>query len=109
VCIKCQVYAEEAFKEALEYAKKRESLGQPIGHFQNTAFRLAEMATEVHLGRTFLDNLISKNIQRKDIVQEVSMAKYRLGEMVNRIAYEAVQIHSGDGLYGGIPNLQDLP
>jgi acyl-CoA dehydrogenase len=97
VCIKCQVYAEEAFKEALEYAKKRESFGQPIGHFQYTAFRLAEMATEVHLGRTFLDNLISKNIQGKDIVQEVSMAKYRLGEMVNRIAYEAVQIHSGDG------------
>ena len=62
VCIKCQVHAEEAFKEALTYAKKREAFGKPIGHFQNTAFQLAEMATEVQLGRTFLDNLISNHI-----------------------------------------------
>jgi len=97
VCIKCQVNAEEAFKEALVYAKTREAFGQPIGHFQHTAFRLAEMATEVQLGRTFLDNLILNHIGGKDIVQEVSMAKYWLGEMVNRIAYQAVQIHGGYG------------
>ena len=97
VCIKCQVNAEEALKEGLEYAKTREAFGRPIGNFQNTAFVLAEMATDVKLGRVFLDKLIVDHIQGKDIVQEVSMAKYWLGEMVNRVAYQAVQIHGGYG------------
>ncbi len=97
VCIKCQVNAEEAFKEGLAYAKTREAFGRIIGNFQNTAFVLAEMATDVKLGRVFLDKLISDHIQGKDIVQEVSMAKYWLGEMVNRVAYQAVQIHGGYG------------
>ena len=55
------------------------------------------VATEVELGRTFLDVLIREHIEGKNIVQRVSMAKYWLGEMVNRIAYQAVQIHGGYG------------
>jgi acyl-CoA dehydrogenase len=97
VSIKCQVMAEECFKEALEYSKTREAFGKPIGNFQHNAFKLAEMATEVQLGSTFLSTLIGEHLQGKDIVQKVSMAKYWLGEMVNRIAYHAVQIHGGYG------------
>ena len=97
VCIKCQVNSEEALKEALNYAKIREAFGRPLGSHQYLAFKLAEMATEVELGRTFLDQLIEEHIQGKDIVKRVSMAKYWLGEMVNRVAYQAVQIHGGYG------------
>ncbi|MFC1533777.1 acyl-CoA dehydrogenase family protein [Thermodesulfobacteriota bacterium] len=97
VSVKCQVNAEEAFKEALEYAKTREAFGRPIGNFQYTSFKLADMATEIELGRTFLDSLIADHIKGKEIVQKVSMAKYWLGEMVNRVAYHAVQIHGGYG------------
>jgi len=97
VCIKCQVNAEEALKEALQYAKVREAFGRPIGDHQHMAFTLADMATEVELGRTFLDSLVGDHIQGKDIVQRVSMAKYWLGEMVNRVAYQAVQVHGGYG------------
>jgi acyl-CoA dehydrogenase len=97
VSIKCQVLAEEALKEAISYAKVREAFGRRIGDHQYTAFRLADMATEVQIGRTFLDSLIVEHIQGKNIVQKVSMAKYWLSEMVNRIAYQAVQIHGGYG------------
>jgi len=97
VSLKCQVMAEEAYKEALKYAKVREAFGRPIGNFQYTAFKLADMATEVELGRTFLDSLIADHIKGENIVQRVSMAKYWLGEMVNRVAYHAVQIHGGYG------------
>ncbi|MEW6140807.1 MAG: acyl-CoA dehydrogenase family protein [Thermodesulfobacteriota bacterium] len=97
VSIKCQVLAEEALKEALNYVKVREAFGKRIGNFQYNAFRLADMATEVQLGRTFLDTLIRDHIEGKNIVQKVSMAKYWLGEMVNRIAYQAVQLHGGYG------------
>jgi len=97
VCIKCQVMAEECLKEGLEFAKTREAFGKPIGFHQANAFKLAEMATDVQLGRTFLDDLIFSHIQGKDVVQKVSMAKYWLGEMVNRVAYQAVQLHGGYG------------
>ncbi len=97
VSIKCQVLAEEALKEALAYAKVREAFGKPIGNFQYNAFRLAEMATEVQMGRVFLDSLIRDHLAGKEIVQKVSMGKFWLGEMVNRIAYQAVQLHGGYG------------
>ena len=97
VSIKCQVLAEECLKEALQYATVRKAFGRRIGDFQYNAFTLAEMATEVELGRTFLDSLIREHLKGKDIVKRVSMAKYWLGEMVNRIAYQAVQIHGGYG------------
>jgi len=97
VSIKCQVMAEEILKEAIDYAKAREAFGRRVGDHQFNAFRLADMATEVELGRTFLDALIREHIEGKNIVQRVSMAKYWLGEMVNRIAYQAVQIHGGYG------------
>lgn len=97
VCIKCQNLAEEALKEALAYAKTREAFGKTIGNFQYSAFRLADMATEVELGRTYLNSLVAAHIRGENIVQRVSMGKYWLGEMVNRIAYQAVQLHGGYG------------
>ncbi|MCB2186115.1 MAG: acyl-CoA dehydrogenase family protein [Deltaproteobacteria bacterium] len=97
VCIKCQGMAEECFKEGLAYAQTREVFGKPVGVHQANAFRLAEMATEVELGRTFLDSLILAFLKGDDVTQRVSMAKYWLGEMVNRVAYQALQLHGGYG------------
>jgi acyl-CoA dehydrogenase len=97
VCVKCQAMAEECLKEALNYAKVREAFGRTIGSFQHNAFKLAEMATEVELGRTFLNTLVAETIRGDDLTTKVSMAKAWLGEMVNRIAYQAVQIHGGYG------------
>ncbi len=97
VCVKCQAMAEEAFREALEYAKVREAFGRRIGDFEHNAFKLAEMATEVELGRNFLETLIAEYTSGDNINQRVSMAKAWLGELVNRVAYHAVQLHGGYG------------
>jgi len=97
VCVKCQTYAEECFKEGLAYAKVREAFGKPIGNFEHNAFKLAEMATEVELGRTFLNTCVEEFVRGEDITMKVSMAKAWLGEMVNRVAYHALQIHGGYG------------
>lgn len=97
VCIKSQLMAEECFKEGLNYAKTREAFGRPIGLHQANAFKLAEMATDVELGRTFLESVILAHLRGQDVVQKVSMAKYWLGEMVNRVAYQALQLHGGYG------------
>ena len=55
------------------------------------------MATEIELGRTFLDNLICEYIAGEDIVMKVSMAKAWIPEMANRVAYHCVQLHGGYG------------
>lgn len=97
VCVKCQTMAEECLKEALEYAKVRYAFGRPIGSFQHNAFKLAEMATEVDIGRSYLNTLVAEFVQGDDIALKVSMAKAWLGEMVNRVAYHALQLHGGYG------------
>ena len=97
MCIKCQVLAEECLKEAVKYAKVREAFGRPIANFQHNAFKLAEMATEVQIGRTLIDTLVAEFAKGEDITMKVSMAKAWLAEMANRVAYQAVQIHGGYG------------
>ncbi|HDZ91671.1 MAG TPA: hypothetical protein ENH37_13495 [Deltaproteobacteria bacterium] len=73
------------------------AFGKPISKFQNTQFKLVEMATEVKLGRTFLDKLIVDHMEGKNIVVEVSMAKYWTTEMAMRVADRCVQLHGGYG------------
>jgi len=92
-----QCGAERMLADAIEYAKTREAFGRPIGKFQHNAFKIAEMATEVELGRTFLDALIADHLAGKDIVTKVSMAKWWIGEMANRVAYQCLQLHGGYG------------
>jgi acyl-CoA dehydrogenase len=96
-CIGAQVLAEIVLDMTVPYCKERVAFGKPISKFQNTQFRIAEMATEVKLGRTFLDKLVVDHIQGKDIVLEVSMAKYWITEMARRVADGCLQLHGGYG------------
>ncbi|RLB41994.1 MAG: acyl-CoA dehydrogenase [Deltaproteobacteria bacterium] len=89
--------AENMLDMTIKYCKERKAFGRPISKFQNTQFRLVEMATEVKLGRTFLDKLIVDHMEGKNIVVEVSMAKYWTTEMAMRVADGCVQLHGGYG------------
>jgi acyl-CoA dehydrogenase len=97
VSVKCQAMAEECLREGLQYAKAREVFGKPIAEHQHNAFKLAEMAIDVEIGRTFLNNLVAEHIRGDNINTRVSIAKAFLGEMVNRVAYHALQLHGGYG------------
>jgi acyl-CoA dehydrogenase len=55
------------------------------------------MATEIELGRTFLDSLLLDYCEKKDIVKRVSMGKAWISEMANRVAYDCLQLHGGYG------------
>lgn len=98
-----QSLAERMLSDAMEYAKTREAFGQPIGKFQHNAFKIAEMATEIELGRTFLDSLTADHIAGKDVVTKVSMAKWWIGEMANRVAYQCLQLYGGYGVMEEYP------
>lgn len=89
--------AEKMFAEGLEYAKTRRAFGQPIGKFQYNSFKLAEMATEIEIARTFVERLIADHMAGKEIVTKVSMAKWWISEMANRVAADVLQLHGGYG------------
>ena len=92
-----QVTAEVMLADTIEYCKTRKAFGKFIGKFQHNAFKLAEMATEVELGRVFMNNLLYNHCKKKSIVKQASMAKYWICEMANRVAYHCVQLHGGYG------------
>ena len=92
-----QVGAEEALRLTIDFCKSREAFGRPISRFQYISFELAKMATEVEIGRTFLESLIIDHMAKKDVVMKASMAKYWICEMLNRVVGQCVQFHGGYG------------
>ena len=97
VSITAVAVAERMLDITIEYCKERTAFGRPISKFQNSQFKIVEMATEIKLGRTFLDKLIMDHMEGADIVLNVSMAKYWITEMAMRVADQCVQLHGGYG------------
>ncbi len=97
VAIAAVTAAEEMLKMTIEYVKNRQAFGRKISDFQTVQFRIAEMATEVEIGRTFLDDLIERHIAKENVVKKVSMAKYWTTEMARKVATECMQLHGGYG------------
>ncbi|MEL3962431.1 acyl-CoA dehydrogenase family protein [Lysinibacillus endophyticus] len=97
VAIEVQIEAEEMFRITTDYVKERKAFNKRISDFQNTQFKLAEMATEIDIGRTYVNSLVEKHIAGENIVKEVSMAKWWISEMAKRVAAECLQLHGGYG------------
>lgn len=97
VSLVAQASAERCLKLTLDYVKERTVFGKPLAKFQNTQFVLAEIASEVQVGRSFLDTLVLQHMAGKNVVQEVSMAKYWVCEMENRVASRCLQLFGGYG------------
>ncbi|OGP66711.1 MAG: acyl-CoA dehydrogenase [Deltaproteobacteria bacterium RBG_16_44_11] len=89
--------AEFMLEKTISYCKQREVFGKPLTRFQNTQFALAEMATEVKIGRTFVDKLIVEHWQKNSVVIDVSMAKFWITEMACRVADQCLQLFGGYG------------
>ncbi|WP_077212078.1 acyl-CoA dehydrogenase family protein [Bacillus dakarensis] len=97
VAIQCQVEAEEMLRLTIDYVKNRQAFGQSVSKFQNTQFKIAEMATEIDIGRSYLNGVVERHIKGADLVKEVSMAKWWISEMAKRVASQCLQLHGGYG------------
>lgn len=89
--------AEVMLEITLAHTRSRTVFGKRISSYQYNAFKLVEMATEIELGRNFIEILIEQLLDGEDITRHVSMAKWWLAEMVNRVANQCVQLHGGYG------------
>jgi acyl-CoA dehydrogenase len=89
--------AEKMLQVTLDYTRTRKAFGHSISSFQHNAFKLVEMATEIELGRCFIESIIEDFLAGTDITRRVSMAKWWVAEMANRVAYDCLQLHGGWG------------
>ena len=88
---------ETALEITLEYCKERTAFGQPIGSFQNSRFKLAEMKTEIEIARVFVDRCIEE-LNAGDLTPETAaMAKWWTSDLQKRVVDECVQLHGGYG------------
>ena len=82
---------------SLSYAKEREAFGRPIGTFQHNRFLIAEMATEAHIARVFVDDCVRRHNRGELDAKLASMAKWWTTELQKKLVDQAVQLHGGYG------------
>ncbi|MDP3846391.1 MAG: acyl-CoA dehydrogenase family protein [Pseudomonas sp.] len=89
--------AEAALRWTLDYTRERKAFGKPVADFQNTRFKLAEIATEVQIGRVFVDKCLELHLQGKLDVPTAAMLKYWGTDLQCKVLDECVQLHGGYG------------
>ncbi|MDX2234689.1 MAG: acyl-CoA dehydrogenase family protein [Hyphomonadaceae bacterium] len=90
--------AQDAFERAWRYSRERHAFGQPIGDFQATQFKLADMATDLEAARVFLYEAAARlDAQDPEATKFCAMAKRFVTDAGFRVANEALQIHGGYG------------
>jgi alkylation response protein AidB-like acyl-CoA dehydrogenase len=88
---------ETALEITLEYCKERTAFGQPIGSFQNSRFKLAEMKTEIEIARVFVDRCIEELNDGNLTPETAAMAKWWTSDLQKRVVDQCVQLHGGYG------------
>ena len=89
--------AEAALDLTIAYAKERSAFGRPIGRFQHNRFVLAELKTEVDIGRVFVDRLLAEHVAGTLTIEQAAEAKWWTTEMLKRVVDAGVQMHGGYG------------
>lgn len=89
--------AEGVLADTVEYVKERKAFGAPIADLQNTKFKMAEVATEIRIHRSFIEECKRLFMAGELDVATVSMAKLSATEMQGRVADTCLQLHGGYG------------
>ncbi len=103
VAAQCVGRAQRALEMATEWAATRKQFGQPIGKFQGTSFKLADMATEIAAAELLVLKAAWKADEGTAADEDFAMAKLYATEMLGRVTDHAVQIFGGMGLMEELP------
>lgn len=95
----CQevAHAQVAFDLTLEYILERKAFGKPIGAFQNSRFKMAEMRTSLDILQTFIDQCVLLHNRGELSAELAAEAKLFASELESRVMDDCVQLHGGAG------------
>ncbi|WP_342130334.1 acyl-CoA dehydrogenase family protein [Hydrogenophaga sp. OTU3427] len=88
---------EGAYASTVAHVRDRKAFGRAIAEFQNTKFKLAEIATQIQVGRAFIDQCIAQQLRGELDTVTASMAKLWASEAQGRVVDECVQLFGGYG------------
>ena len=103
IAVSSMASCRRALHDTLEYVKQRHAFGRPIAAFQNTQFKLAELASGVEIDQAFVDKLLVAHVRGDEIVTEVSMGKWWTTDLQKRLTGECLQLHGGYGYMSEYP------
>lgn len=89
--------AEGAIETSVEYVKERKQFGRSIAQFQNTQFKLADMATRTKAAQLLVYRAAKTKDEGKPYGVEAAMAKLYASETAMEVTHRAVQLHGGYG------------
>nr|MBF0682320.1 acyl-CoA dehydrogenase family protein [Pseudomonas sp.] len=94
---------EGAYEATLAYVRERRAFGQAIAEFQNTRFKLAEIATHVKVARTFVDRCVNELMAGTLDAAGASMLKWWSTDLQGKVIDECLQLFGGYGYMNEYP------
>jgi len=89
--------AEACYEWTRTYIKERKAFGGTLSSLQTVRHKMAEMKTEITIGRTFMDRMLVLHKDKQCTSSMASMAKYWLSDLQNKVADQCLQLHGGYG------------
>ena len=89
--------SERAFDITMSYITERKAFGRPIGTFQNSRFKMAEMRTQIDVCWAFLDHCVTEHRHGNLSAEMAAEAKLFCSETEGRVVDECLQLHGGAG------------
>lgn len=90
-------HAERAFDLTLDFVNNRRAFGQPIGTFQNSRFKLAELRTQLDAAWALVDHCALEHLEGALSAEMAAESKLYASEIEGRVADECLQLHGGAG------------
>lgn len=89
--------AQGGFDLTRDYVRQRKAFGKPIAEFQNTRFKLAELAAELEVAQVYVDHCVTQHNAAALSAQSAAKAKLVTSELESRVMDTGVQLHGGAG------------
>ncbi len=97
IAIMCTAGAEFAYAETLQYVRDRKVFGKPVASFQNSRFQLAEIKSEIQIGRIFVDRCMQQILEGSLSIDAAAASKYWCSDLLCKVVDACVQLHGGYG------------
>ncbi|MEE2998761.1 MAG: acyl-CoA dehydrogenase family protein [Pseudomonadota bacterium] len=97
IAVGCVAKAEGALSNTLEYIIEREIFGKKLHNFQNTQFKIAEVRSDILVGRSLVDQLLAQYMRGVLNIEKAASAKLWTSEMLGRTVDKCLQIFGGWG------------